>query len=127
MSYEVYTAEYIGFPNHCAIFVETIPEEEGILFHVTGGNARSSMKYEKKRGKHPTASISFIPGSMIRFGTLKITDLASFESACEAVAVPGAQLNDQQTSKDSSKTERRCGDWVQDVKDKVIAEKIVQE
>lgn len=107
--------------------METIPNEEGIIFHVIGGNARSSMKYEKKRGKHPTASVSFIPESLVRFGTLKETDLASFESACEAVAVPGVQPKDDKTSKGSSKPIRRCGDWVQDVKEKVIAEKIVHE
>lgn len=39
MSYEVYTAEYIGQPNHVAIYIETQPStneqtRNGLMYHV---------------------------------------------------------------------------------------------
>ena len=52
MSYNVYTAEYIGNPNHVAIYIETNPNalqvaDRGRLHHVTG-NILQGMKYDPR-------------------------------------------------------------------------------
>lgn len=125
MSYDVYTAEYHGSPNHIFIFVATISRHNGIKFHVTG-NVLQGMTYEKKVSEKPEESFEFVPGSMIRIGSIKVADLDRFESICEAVEVPGAQLKLNGQQKDPSKPIRRCGEWTQDAKEKLIADGILQ-
>lgn len=126
MSYSVYTAEYLGSPNHVGIFVETASDGSGLVFHVVG-NILNGMTYEKKPGRRPDDSATFVPGSKVRIGSIEATDLDRFESACKAVPAPGAQLKLNGKPKDPSKPIRRCGEWVQDVKEKVIADKIVKD
>lgn len=125
MSFDVYTAEYHGSPNHIFLFVATVSRQEGIKFHVIG-NILQGMTYEKKVSEKPEESFEFVPGSMIRIGSIKQADLARFESACEAIEVPGAQLKLNGERKDPKKPVRRCGEWVQDAKVKVIADGILQ-
>lgn len=126
MSYKVYTIEPLGFGplNHVAIFVETETDGSGLIFHVTG-NILSGMKYEKQASDRPDNSTSFIAGSQRLIGTLQKSKLCDFESACESVPVPGAQLKLNGTPKDPSKSTRRCGEWVEDAKAKVIADGIM--
>ncbi|KAM0719721.1 hypothetical protein Q7P37_003854 [Cladosporium fusiforme] len=125
MSYSVYTAEYLGSLNHVRIFVETTSDGDGFVFHVIG-NILRGMTYEKRPGNRFDDPATFVPRSMVRIGSIEATDLARFESACEAVPVPGAQLKLNGKPIDASKPIRRCGEWVQDVKEKVIAEKIMR-
>ena len=70
MSYNVYTAEYHGSPNHVAIFVEIQGDKEGRLFNVTG-NILEGMKYETRPSSNPTQSLSYVPGTMTLIGTIK--------------------------------------------------------
>lgn len=125
MSYAVYTAEYHGSPNHIFIFVATISRKDGIKFHVTG-NILQGMTYEKKVSENPENSFEFVPGSMVRIGSIEAADLDRFESACEAIEVPGAQLKLNGERRDLTKPVRRCGEWVQDAKAKVIADGVLQ-
>jgi hypothetical protein len=126
MSYDVYTAEYIGSPNHVRLCVETDSTKRmGLIFHVTG-NILMGMTYEIRIDKCPDTSVSYVDNSMVRIGSLEATDLARFKLACEAVPVPGAQLTLNGTQRDASKPIRRCGEWVQDAKEKVLAEGIVR-
>ncbi|GIZ45770.1 hypothetical protein CKM354_000892300 [Cercospora kikuchii] len=126
MSYKVYTIERLGMSslNHVAIFVGTETDGGGLIFHVTG-NILSGMKYEKQVSDRPDNSASFIAGTQRLIGTLQKSKLSDFESACESVPVPGAQLKLNGTPKDPSKPIRRCGEWVEDAKAKVTADGIM--
>jgi hypothetical protein len=127
MSYNVYTAEYIGSPNHVRLYVETDSSKKmGLVFHVIG-NILMGMTYEKKIDERPDTSATYVDNSMVRIGSVEATDLARFELACEAVPVPGKQLTLNGTRLDPSKPVRRCGEWVQDAKEKLLAEEIVRE
>jgi hypothetical protein len=126
MSYNVYTAEYIGSPNHVRLYVETDSSKKmGLVFHVIG-NILMGMTYEKKIDERPDTSVTYVDNSMVRIGSVEATDLARFELACEAVPVPGKQLTLIGTRLDPSKPVRRCGEWVQDAKEKLLAEGIVR-
>ncbi|WPH03071.1 Hypothetical protein R9X50_00594500 [Acrodontium crateriforme] len=124
MSYNVYTAEYLGSPNHVGIFVETESNGNGLNFHVTG-SILAGMIYECKAAKRPDDSATFVPGTKIRIGSLEKSKLSDFESVCRSVPAPGAQVRLNGMPKDPSKPIRRCGDWVGDVKEKIIADGIL--
>lgn len=102
MSYKVYTAEYLGSPNHVGIFVELESGSSGLVFHVVG-NILNGMTYEKKPARRPDDSATYVPGSKVLIGTIETTDLERFESACKSVPVPGAQLYLNGRPKDPSK------------------------
>ena len=127
MSYKVYTAESLGVINHIAFFIETESDGTGRKAHVVG-SVLNGMKYENKPSKAPEHddSVSFVPDSKILLGTMRAEDMARFEGTCEAVAPPGAQVKLNGKPKDPSKPIRRCGDWVKEVTDKVIAEGILK-
>ncbi|PIA94592.1 hypothetical protein CB0940_08167 [Cercospora beticola] len=126
MSYKVYTIERLGMSslNHVALFVETETDGGGLVFHVTG-NILSGMKYEKEVSDRPDNSASFIAGTQRLIETLQKSKLSDFESACESVPIPGAQLKLNGTPKHPWKPIRRCGEWVEDAKAKVIADGIL--
>jgi hypothetical protein len=113
MSYNVYTAEDSS-------------KKTGLVFHVIG-NILMGMTYEKKIDERPDTSVTYVDNSMVRIGSVEATDLARFELACEAVPVPGKQLALNGTRLDPSKPVHRCGEWVQDAKEKFLAEGIVRE
>ncbi|KAL4783458.1 hypothetical protein BJX76DRAFT_348601 [Aspergillus varians] len=93
MSYNVYTAEYSGVPNHEAIFIEINPgvprlADAGRLYHVTG-NLLMGMKFDPRNSIDPEGSASFVPGTKRKIGTISKDDLAKFErECCEAVPPP---------------------------------------
>ncbi|KAL4935220.1 hypothetical protein BDV06DRAFT_207430 [Aspergillus oleicola] len=63
MSYEVYTAEYIGQPNHVAIYIETQPSADeqtrsGLMYHVVG-NILQGMTCQKRDTKDPLLSATY--------------------------------------------------------------------
>ncbi|KAF2215095.1 hypothetical protein CERZMDRAFT_82168 [Cercospora zeae-maydis SCOH1-5] len=126
MSYNVYTIERLDLssPKHAVIFVETEKDAGGLIFEVTGSILHGT-KYEKTASGRPDKSASFVPGSQRLIGSLEKSKLAAFESACAAVPVPGAQVQVNSTSTDHLKPIQRCGEWVEEVKAKAIAEGIL--
>lgn len=110
MSYEVYTAEYIGQPTHVAIYIETQPSaneqtRSGLMFHVVG-NILQGMTYESRATRDPLLSATYVAHTK-KIGTIAIGDLARFEQrCCHAVA---------QKRKDPSKPLYRCNHWLDDV------------
>ncbi|KAB8257981.1 hypothetical protein BDV32DRAFT_77001 [Aspergillus pseudonomiae] len=121
MSYNVYTAQYAGKPNHVAIYIETNPNalqvaDRGRLYHVTG-NILQGMKYDPRDSRDPIESASFVPGTKLKIGTIAKGDLVRFETeCCKAVPPPPAQMTLGGKRLDPSKPLYRCGEWVEDVK-----------
>lgn len=130
MPYSVYTVEYLGEPNHVALYVEKEPVSDsnkkgsGTLYHVTG-SILVGMKYENKPSYNFKQSVSFIPGSNVLIGRVKATDMPLLEAVCETVPPPGAQITKRGGRMDSSKPLRRCGEWVKDVVEKLLADGVV--
>jgi hypothetical protein len=124
MSFNVYTAENHGTRNHIFIFVETGDDKKGRRFHVTG-TVLNGMKYETEDYDFPDESASYVQDSLKLVGTVEQSDMARFGAVCEAVEVPGAQMKLNGKLKDPSKPLRRCGEWVQDAVEKLIADGIV--
>lgn len=120
MSYEVYTAESLGQPNHIAIYIETQPGEraenrEGILYHVVG-TILQGMTYQKREEKDPELSVEYVPNTKKKIGAIAIEDLEKFErECCMAVAPPGPQVKLNGKPKDPSKPLYRCNHWLDDV------------
>nr|OQO19660.1 hypothetical protein B0A51_10969 [Rachicladosporium sp. CCFEE 5018] len=113
--FNVYTAEYAGRPNHVAVFVETQESggHSGRLFQVVGSVVRGGggMRYEDKRAHNPVDSHSYAEGSLRKIGIVAQADLGRFRAICQAVPVPGPQLNLNSTLIDKSKPLRRCIEW----------------
>jgi len=130
MSYKVYTVEYLGKPNHIAIYVEKEPVSEsnekgsGTLYHVVS-SILVGMKYENKPSYNFKHSVSFIVDSNVLIGQVKDSDMPLFQAVCEAVPPPGAQLTKRGGRIDSSKPLRRCGEWVEDVVEKLLTDGVV--
>lgn len=114
MSYKVYTVDYVGQPgrrNHVAIFIETGDEGSGILYHVVESILRG-MEYQRRKGHHYSKSFSFVPGTDVLVGNIQSADLSRFDSICESVPAPGAQLNLDGSRIDASVPLRRYIEWV---------------
>jgi hypothetical protein len=124
MSFPVYTVEYLGSPNHVAIFVENGSNGSGTLYHVVG-NILQGMTFEKKNDT-PDQSATYVKGSKRLIGHVGSDQLGQFETVCRSVPVPGAQMTLSGKSKNPSRPLRRCGEWVNEVKSKLIAEALVK-
>ncbi|KAL2837000.1 hypothetical protein BJY01DRAFT_221404 [Aspergillus pseudoustus] len=120
MSYCVYTAEYIGSPNHEAIYIETDPmaaesADRGRRYHVTG-TILQGMVYESKGSLDPDHEATHVPGTKKRIGTVAIGDLTRFEEeCCRAVPPPRPQVTLGGKRLYSGTPLYRCGDWMRDV------------
>jgi hypothetical protein len=124
MSFSVYTVEYLGKPNHIAIFVENGSNGSGTLYHVVG-TILQGMTFEKKNNT-PDQSATYVKGSKTLIGHVKSDQMGQFEIVCRSIPVPGAQMTLGGKLKDPSKPLRRCGDWVNEVTNKLIAEGLVK-
>lgn len=85
------------------------------------------MTYEKKTTENPELDPTFVPDSKVRIGSIEAADLPRFESVCEAVSPPGAQVYLNGKRKDPQKPLRRCGEWVGEVRERVVAEGILRD
>lgn len=124
MSYQVYTVEYLGSPNHIALFVETGSNGDGTLFHVVG-TILQGMRFETKSNT-PDQSATFVKGSKKYIGQVKKEAMAQFETICRSIAPPGAQMTLGGKRKDPSKPLRRCGEWVSEAKSKLVGDGLVK-
>lgn len=115
MSYTVYTAEYLGSPNHVGLFVETSSDGSGQIYHVVG-TILNGMTYENKLGKKPEDSVSFVPGSKKVVGRIAQADMGKLDSLCRSIPPPARQVMLNGSRIDPSKPLRRCGEWVEEVK-----------
>lgn len=124
MSYNVYTVEYLGSPNHVGLFVETNTDKSGQIFHVTG-NLLTGMTYENKPAKRPEDSASYVPGSQKFVGRIAQSDMENLDELCRSVKPPEAQLHLSGRPRNPSERLRRCGEWVQEVKEKALDEGLI--
>lgn len=90
MSFSVYTVDYLGSPNHIAIFVENDSNGGGTLYHV-GGNILQRMTFEKKNNT-PDQSATNVKGSKRLIGHVRLDQMGQFEIGCRSIPVPGAQM-----------------------------------
>jgi len=129
MSYNVYTAEYLGIQrNHISIFVETNERDDdksGRVYHVVG-SILDGMTYEVRDGLFPDAEPSYVDGTLALIGTVRKSAMQDFEAVCEAVEVPGRQMTLGGKWLDPSRPVRRCGEWVEDAKRALIEEGVVK-
>jgi hypothetical protein len=112
-SYDVYRVEYLGQPNHVAIFVETHEDgqKSGVLYHVTG-NILAGMTYERKLAKQPEQSATYEGKTSI--GTISAAKYSQVNGICQSVPVPGRQLKLNGQRINPNVPLRRCGEWVDD-------------
>ena len=114
-TYDVYTAEYAGTPNHIGIFVETLEDgdKSGRVFHVIGNVVikGTGMKYDEKKAKDPEVSLSYAKDTKTKIGTVKASELDRFRDVCKSIPVPGPQLKLNGKRVDASKPLRRCIEW----------------
>ena len=96
-----------------------------MIYHVVG-TILQGMTFETKRGKQLEESESYVEGSKVLIGSITQTDLPRFETACRAVPPPPKQMQLNGKRLNPSKPLYRYGEWIDDVKGKVIAEGIVK-
>lgn len=128
ISFNVYKVEYVGTPNHQAIYVETNPTASqtrgGNLYHVSG-NLLHGMKYETKTSYNPECSKIYIPRLTRKIGIIAQADLPRFVAeCCEEVRPPPAQLSPDKKRLGLSHAFYRCGQWLEDVVDLAFAKGI---
>ncbi|KAJ0420571.1 hypothetical protein BJY00DRAFT_284098 [Aspergillus carlsbadensis] len=119
-SYEVYNVQFVGQPNHVALYIETQPDEpvetrKGLKYDVTG-TILMGMVYRKQECEDPLVDAAYVPDSKQKVATIVIGDLQRFETeCCEVVAPPASQVFINGRRKDPSKPLYRCNHWVDDV------------
>jgi hypothetical protein len=119
-SFEVYKVQFVGQPNHVALYVETQPNAEvergkGVKYDVTG-TILMGMEYRKQECEDPVLDATYVPDSKEKVATIGAGDLERFETeCCEAVAPPASQVFLNGRRKDTSKPLYRCNHWVDDV------------
>lgn len=116
-SYRVYRAEYLGIQNHIALFVETHQSGlgSGALYHVVGSIIQG-MKYETKAALAPEQSGSYA-GRKDYLGVVSVDDYDRFNTICQGIVPPGAQVRLNGKKIDPSKPLYRCGEWNKDATD----------
>lgn len=133
MQYNGSTVEFLGQPNkpnHVAIYIETKPksvdhEGAGIKYHVVG-TILLGMVYERQISENYTLSPEYVAGADCLIGRIAETDIPSLEEICESIPPPAAQVALNGRRLDPSKPLRRCGEWVQGVVAKALAEGVVK-
>lgn len=133
MQYNVFTVEFLGQPNkanHVAIYVETKPrgndyEGSGIKYHVVG-TILLGMKYTREISENYMLSPEYVTGADRLIGSISETDVPLLERICELIPPPAAQVALNGRRLDPSKPLRRCGEWVQEVVAKALAEGVVK-
>ncbi|KAK9847662.1 hypothetical protein MYU51_018409 [Penicillium brevicompactum] len=128
ISFNVYKVEYVGTPNHQAIYVETNPTASqtrgGNLYHVSG-NLLHGMKYEIKTSYNLECSKIYIPRLTRKIGIIAQADLPRFVAeCCEEVRPPPAQLSPDKKRLGLNHAFYRCGQWLEDVVDLAFAKGI---
>lgn len=83
------------------------------------------MTYEIKPGKKPQDSLSFVPGSKKHVGTIAQSNMGKLDELCRSIPPPGAQLKLNGSRKDPTKPLRRCGEWVQEVKEASLSSGLI--
>jgi hypothetical protein len=134
MEYSVFTVEFLGQPNkanHVALYVETKPksgdqEGAGIKYHVTG-TILLGMKYERQISENYMLSPEYVAGADRLIGCIAKTDMPLLEDICESTPPPAAQVASNGRRLDPSKPLRRCGEWVQEVVARALAEGVVKQ
>jgi hypothetical protein len=133
MQYNVFTVEFLGQPNkpnHVAIYVETKHksydhEGAGIKYHVVG-TILLGMNYERQISEDYMLSPEYVAGADRHIGHIEATDIPLLERICESIPPPAAQVALNGRRLDPSKPLRRCGEWVQEVVAKALAEGVVK-
>ena len=133
MEHNVFTVEFLGQPNkanHVAIYVETSPKSDdhlgaGIKYHVVG-TILLGMKYKRQTSENYMLSPEYIAGADRLVGRIDEPDLPLLEKICEAIPPPAAQVSLNSRRLDPLKPLRRCGEWVQEVVAKALAEGVVR-
>lgn len=134
MQYKVFTVEFLGQPNkanHVAIYVEAKPksddhEASGIKYHVVS-TILLGMEYERQVSDNYMLSPEYVDGADRLIGRISDADVPLLEDICKSVAPPVAQVALNGRRLDPSKPLRRCGEWVQEVVAKALAEGMLKE
>jgi hypothetical protein len=71
-------------------------------------------------------SPEYVVGADRLIGHIAETDIPLLEEICESIAPPAAQVALNGRRLDPSKPLRRCGEWVQEVVAKALAERVVK-
>lgn len=121
MSYNVYTAEFQGHPNHISIFVLTAEQSDksGRLFHVTGSIVvgGGGMTYEERLSVNPQDSGTYEKGTYKRIGSVDVTDMNQFRAICQSIPPPGPQMTLGGQLANPAQPLRRCTEWVEETVD----------
>jgi hypothetical protein len=133
MQYNVFRVEFLGQPNkpnHVAIYVETKPksnehEGSGLKYHVVG-TILLGMKYARETSENYMLSPEYVAGADRLIGHIVETDIPLLEQICESIPPPAAQVALNGRRLDPSKPLRRCGEWVQEIVAKALAEGVVK-
>lgn len=129
MACNVYTAQYHGAPNHIALFVRPShaqPKASGKCFHVTG-TILAGMKFEVRDRESPLVAPDHVLDTMVLIGYVREGDMDRFEETCRTVPPPEPQMKLNGKPEDSSKSLRRCREWVEEAIEKLRAEGIISE
>jgi hypothetical protein len=123
--YRVFRCEYLGNPNHEAVFVETHENgaDSGHLYHVVG-NILTGMRYEEKPALRPESSASFDRKEYL--GTIAVAYLGSINQICRTISVPGSQVDLKGRRLYPGQPLRRCGEWTADAVNELRARGVLQ-
>lgn len=128
MSYSVYTVELLGSgpKNHVRLFVETQENEGGQIFHVVG-TILQGMIFETRSDMKPESDVLFVPGSQKYIGQIAQSAMGQWGDLCRSIPPPAAQMNLNGTRKDPTKPLRRCGEWVEEVKEEALRRGLISQ
>lgn len=128
MSYSVYTVELLGSGprNHVRLFVETQNDGSGQIFHVIG-TILQGMTFETRLEIKPESDVLFVPGSQKYVGRIAQSAMGGLDELCRSIPPPAAQMSLNGTRKDKTKPLRRCGEWVEEVREEALRRGLISQ
>ncbi|OQN99781.1 hypothetical protein B0A48_14551 [Cryoendolithus antarcticus] len=129
-TYNVYTVESLGSINHIKLFVETHESGPGTgrTYEVIGTVVKGGggQKYEEDHAaSDPANRLEYVPGTKLKIGTVKESDLERFSEVCRRIPVPEPQLNLNGSRMNPSKPIRRCTELTREAVAALIGSEVV--
>lgn len=78
------------------------------------------MTFETRSETTPESDVLFVPGSQKYVGRIAQSAMGGLDELCRSIPPPAAQMNLNGTRKDPTKPLRRCGEWVEEVKEEAL-------
>lgn len=83
------------------------------------------MTFETRPDVKLEIDVLFVPGSQKCVGRIAQLAMGELDELCRSISPPAAQMNLNGTRKDPTRPLRRCGEWVEEVKEEALSRGLI--